>query len=201
MGQFFNAVIINFLGKLGVDKCGVRASFVYYYTIYVCDGYLRIGHMHVFGWFVISSHKDNCLWNDVCQIWYVFLVMSVDLVRILPSEFNMSSRELSVVRRNIFCVQFQIYIQQGSIFRDGGFAINCSLFDNDFVYFNLNVFTDVGYIFYSLFCVFVAIHVSALNYLGHFSILARVTSANPSHSAILMINFSYRGPLSSQKGD
>ena len=36
-----------------------------------------------------------------------------------------------------------------------------------------------------------------LNYVGNFLILARVTSANPSHSTMAMVSSPYCGPLSS----
>lgn len=43
----------------------------------------------------------------------------------------------------------------------------------------------------------VAILASTFNYVGHFSNLAKVTSVNPLHFFMLMVNFLYYGPLSS----
>ena len=34
----------------------------------VCHGYFRITHMHVPGWFMMSSQMGACLWNDVCWV-------------------------------------------------------------------------------------------------------------------------------------
>ena len=47
----------------------------------------------------------------------------------------------------------------------------------------------------------VATFASPLNHLANFHFLAEVTSANPSHSAMLMISSSYPGPYSSQEGN
>ena len=58
-------------------------------SLRVCHGYLRIVHIHVFGWSTVSLHRGACLWNDVCWVWYILLVMSVSLVKILLSELCM----------------------------------------------------------------------------------------------------------------
>ena len=63
----------------------------------VCNGYLRIGHMHVLGWSTMSSHSGVCLLNDIRWVYNISLATSMDFVRILPLEFCMQSSELSVV--------------------------------------------------------------------------------------------------------
>ena len=37
-------------------------------SLFVCHEYLRMAHMHVFGWSIVSSRGGACLWNDACWV-------------------------------------------------------------------------------------------------------------------------------------
>ena len=70
--------------------------------LFVSHGYLRMAHIHAFGWSIVSSHSGACLLNGVCWVWYISLTLSMDLVRMLHLELCMQPRELAVVGWNIF---------------------------------------------------------------------------------------------------
>ena len=67
----------------------------------MCEGYLRIAHRHVVGWFMVSSQLGACRWTDDCCVLYISLAMSVELVSIIPCGFCMQSMKFSVVGWNI----------------------------------------------------------------------------------------------------
>lgn len=46
--------------------------------------------------------------NGVCWVWYIFVAMFVDLVRTLPCDFSIESRELSVLGGIYFCRWFWV---------------------------------------------------------------------------------------------
>ena len=82
------------------ELCGPLLSSMI--PLFVCHGYLRMTHIHAFGWSMVSSYNGARLWNDVCWIWYISVAMSMGLVRIWPLELCMQWRELAVVGWKIF---------------------------------------------------------------------------------------------------
>ena len=64
---------------------------------WVCQWYLRIVHMHSFGWSMVSSHMVLVFRMMFVKYGIFLWLLYVGLVRKLPCEFCIQSRDLLFV--------------------------------------------------------------------------------------------------------
>ena len=76
-------------------SCGPHCSMMQ--PSYLSNGYLRIAHIQVLRWSMVSSQLGACRWNDDCWVRYISWAISAGLVSMVPFEFCMQSSEFSLV--------------------------------------------------------------------------------------------------------